>query len=218
MSNINNINASLNDINWLIEKINRSGDLSLLEKDLLLEKLRIIYSEVSNIKISETKEKETVIREAEPKVKEEFSVKETEIKPVEIIKETKTDALKKNQETETEKDEHKTLGDKYQGSKKFIDEQLSKQYGSEGITSKMQNKPIPDLAKAIGLNEKFLFINELFDGDSSKFKDTINMLNNAADFNEAYSYITGNFSWNMKSETVQKILELVRRKFITPNK
>ena len=110
------------------------------------------------------------------------------------------------------------LGDKFQGSKKFMDELISEHHPSKDISLKLQSRPIDDIGKAIGLNEKFLFINELFNGDSLMFKKTLEQINQLGDFNDAFSYLTTQFSWDMKNETANKFMELVRRKFITPLK
>ena len=62
------------------------------------------------------------------------------------------------------------------------------------MQSKLQNKPITDLAKAIGINDKFLFIKELFGGDSDLYNQTIKHLNHFTDLNEAIIYLQENFT------------------------
>ena len=99
-----------------------------------------------------------------------------------------------------------------------MDELISEHHPSKDISLKLQLRPIDDIGKAIGLNDKFLFINELFNGDSPLFKKTVEMINQMGDFNEVFSYLTSQFNWDMKNETVNKFMELVRRKFITPVK
>jgi len=79
--------------------------------------------------------------------------------------------------------------------------------------TKLQNKPITDLAKAIGINDKFLFTNELFDGDSALYAETVNRLNEMDDLNEAIIYLQDNFSWSATSEAASKFIDLLRRKF-----
>ena len=46
------------------------------------------------------------------------------------------------------------------------------------------------------------------------FQNTITELDGASNFNEAFSYISGSFEWDMEDDSVQLLLELVRRKFI----
>lgn len=46
------------------------------------------------------------------------------------------------------------------------------------VADRMQKTGFIDLRKAIGINEKFLFINELFNGDMSRYNKAIDELNN----------------------------------------
>jgi hypothetical protein len=55
----------------------------------------------------------------------------------------------------------------------------------------------------------------LFNGKPEIFNQTIEKLNTASNFNEAFNYISSNFEWEMEDEPVQFLLDLVRRKFIT---
>jgi SET domain-containing protein len=83
------------------------------------------------------------------------------------------------------------------------------------ISSRLQAKPIKNLAAAIGINERFLYTRELFANDAKKFEQAIEIMNNAASFNDAYNYMIREYTWDMDSEMVQDLLELVKRKFIT---
>jgi hypothetical protein len=78
-----------------------------------------------------------------------------------------------------------------------------------------QARPVENLMSAIGINDRFTFIRELFNGDAPLYEQTIHILNDAANFNEAYNFMIQHFDWNMDSDTVQLLLEIIRRKFIT---
>lgn len=107
-----------------------------------------------------------------------------------------------------------TLSDRFKKQTPSINENLVQSKPFYDVSSRLQTKPLANISNAIGLNDKFLFINELFDGNTEKYNKTIELLNNASDFNEAYNFLIENFKWDMNSETVQKILELIRRKLI----
>ena len=106
------------------------------------------------------------------------------------------------------------LADKYKGEKKFINESLVSSRGKQDIGSKIQSKPIRDIGSSMGINDRFKLINELFNGDKDSFQNTISTLDGASNFNEAFNYITTSFDWDMEEDSVQMLLELVRRKFI----
>ena len=71
---------------------------------------------------------------------------------------------------------------------------------------------ISDLRKAIGLNDKFLMIRDLFDGDVARYEDTIDTLNEFDDLDECMIYIIENFAWNPDSEGAKLLVSLIERK------
>jgi outer membrane biosynthesis protein TonB len=71
---------------------------------------------------------------------------------------------------------------------------------------------IEDLRKAIGLNDKFLMIRDLFGGDADRYEDTIDTLNEFEDLDECIIYITENFRWNPDSEGAKLLISLIERK------
>lgn len=71
---------------------------------------------------------------------------------------------------------------------------------------------ISDLHKAIGLNDKFLMIRDLFEGDAERYNDTIDTLNEFDDLDECMIYIVENFAWNPDSEGAKLLVSLIERK------
>jgi len=106
------------------------------------------------------------------------------------------------------------IAEKLTGEKQFVYDTLTEKSSRDNISTKLQSKPITDIAAAIGINDKFQLIRDLFNGDSGSFNKTLETLNGATNFNEAFTYINEKFDWDMEDPSVQLILELVRRKFI----
>lgn len=98
-----------------------------------------------------------------------------------------------------------------------LNEQIAKSGSRSILSNKLQKKPIADLYKAIGINERFLFTKELFKGDSNKFKKTVDHLNSLTSYNDAQNYIQLSLSdleWDFKHPTVNNFIELVERRFL----
>lgn len=74
-------------------------------------------------------------------------------------------------------------------------------------------EPIADLRQAIGINDKFLMIRDLFGGDSALFETTIAALNAQPGLDDCMIYIAEHFAWNPDSESAKLIMELLERKF-----
>lgn len=81
----------------------------------------------------------------------------------------------------------------------------------------LKDSPVKDLRKAIGVNDKFLFINELFRGDEAMYDRSIKTINGFQILAEAEYWITRELKvklgWNEKNETVKHFDQVVRRRF-----
>lgn len=95
-----------------------------------------------------------------------------------------------------------TLGEKMQSSK---------QEGA--ISSVMHSKPIADIGAAIGMNDKFYFIRELFSGDTIAYHDTISRLNAAASLGEAMKILDESTVMGSDPSAQSSFVDVVRRKF-----
>ena len=86
------------------------------------------------------------------------------------------------------------------------------------IAAKMQQKRIHDLRSAIGINEKFLFINELFGGNLNQYNKTIDELNNLVSLDGARAFLIElriQHQWPAQAPALQKLNDLIDRKFRT---
>ena len=109
-----------------------------------------------------------------------------------------------------------TIGDRFE-DEPTIHEKIASVQPSHTVASHQQRKPISDLRKAIGLNEKFLFINHLFDGNLQVYNQAIEYLDVSASKVAAMEYIQNTlipqFGWEVHGETSQLFIELVERRF-----
>ncbi|MCX6236483.1 MAG: hypothetical protein NTY07_02810 [Bacteroidia bacterium] len=107
--------------------------------------------------------------------------------------------------SEVKKTLNETLGDSHQ----LVNDILSPEKSEPGY----QIIPINSIWDGIGINDRFLFIRELFANSSAKFETTIYALDKLATIQDAVNYLKMNFKWN-KTEASQKFLVLVKRRFI----
>ena len=71
---------------------------------------------------------------------------------------------------------------------------------------------ITELRSAIGLNDRFLMIRDLFGGDVDRYEATIDTLDEFEELDECMIYIVENFHWNPDSEAAKLIVSLLERK------
>lgn len=81
----------------------------------------------------------------------------------------------------------------------------------------LKEAPIKDLKKAIGINDRFVFIEELFRGDEAMYERSIKTINGFTIFPEAEYWIQRELKtkigWDEESQTVKHFDQLVRRRF-----
>jgi len=85
------------------------------------------------------------------------------------------------------------------------------------LVHSLKDSPIKDLRKAVGINDRFTFINELFRGDEAMYERSIKTINGYNIFSEAEYWMNRELKlklgWQDDSEAVQHFYHLVRRRF-----
>ena len=92
----------------------------------------------------------------------------------------------------------------------------AKKKSEESVAEKLQHNKITDLKSAIGINEKFQCINELFDGNMKEYTVAVDQLNNFSSNTEAESYIANLeevYKWKPDNHIADNFKELVERRF-----
>ena len=74
--------------------------------------------------------------------------------------------------------------------------------------------PVTDLNKALTLNDRFLFLRELFGGMKPAMDAAIESINHCQDYASAHKYLTENFDWDETDPNVELFLNAVHRRFI----
>ena len=81
-----------------------------------------------------------------------------------------------------------------------------------------QSKSLTDLKKSIGINERFLFVKELFAENQQVYNQSIDKLNNFSNYEEARQHLFEELAtkmyWDTSSKVFGALSELVRRRFI----
>ncbi|MES2891651.1 MAG: hypothetical protein V4725_06550 [Bacteroidota bacterium] len=85
------------------------------------------------------------------------------------------------------------------------------------ISEKLTDTPVKDLKKAIGINDRFLYINDLFRGDEAMYERSIKTINGFSIWPEAEYWIRRELKtklgWTDDNGTVKQFDQLVKRRF-----
>lgn len=105
----------------------------------------------------------------------------------------------------------KTLADKFQESK-----EKEKILFESAHEREPQKRRIEDLRTIIGINDKILFMTDLFDRNMKAYNDFILQLNKIDDTNTALEYLKTmeeTYKWDKESLAVQSFIKIFERKF-----
>ena len=86
----------------------------------------------------------------------------------------------------------------------------------ENVGEKLLHKKITNLKASIGINEKFQFINELFEGNMKEYNVAIDQINNFTSYEDVENYIADIqdvYKWNNGNPITVNFLDLVQRRF-----
>ena len=168
--------------------------------------------------------------EPEPEAKSEEKPEEQKTEPVEEKKEEieeeqpKADSedsaekIEDHFEEKSEKDDGKSAekgSDQGTEQKSTIEDSTP---SNNSLADYLGSKRIDDLKTAIGLNERFLFSNELFDGNMEAFNRALSELNHLESYEHANNYVEKQlkptYEWDMESETTVAFMSLIQRRFM----
>jgi hypothetical protein len=101
--------------------------------------------------------------------------------------------------------------------KKSLNDLLTEKKDDNSIGTRFQQSYIPDLTKAIAINEKFTFIRELFRNSGVDFSNAIQKLNECENIDAAFVLMEDlkhQYIWDTTSSAYLTLCDLVRRRFL----
>ena len=90
-------------------------------------------------------------------------------------------------------------------------------HGKTELVEILKETPVKDLRKAVGINDRFLFINDLFRGDETMYERSIKTINSFNIYAEAEYWINRELKtklgWTKNHPSVHQFDQLVKRRF-----
>lgn len=102
-----------------------------------------------------------------------------------------------------------TLGDAINRNAQTLADTLAK---PSALAEEITHTKIASLREAIGINDKFLMIRDLFDGDGEAYDEAIDSLDGFDSLDDCMIHIVENYEWNPDSEGAKFLMQLLERK------
>jgi len=87
----------------------------------------------------------------------------------------------------------------------------------KSIASQASKQPISNIKAAIGINEKFTYLKELFKNNITDYNESLEKLNNFDNYAAAEDYfqeLKSKFNWNPDSKSFQGLADLMGRRYL----
>lgn len=114
------------------------------------------------------------------------------------------------------KTESATVSDKYKNTPQSLNEKLGTTAPDNSIAAKLKQDPIKELRSAIGLNEKVLFVKELFNENNEEYRKVLNKLDNMPDLTTAMELVNAlklRYAWDDNKDSYKLFLNYIKRRF-----
>lgn len=186
------IHRWMSKMNQILEFYADETSFTQAEKNLLLDYNNRIRNAISELKVDQPKQDDP-----DQESESVTDVVEAESKPLET-KSPKTSAKKSNVAAYAELFDIKQADD---------------------LSEKLKSTSIQDIGSAMGLNERVLFQNILFNGEKQGFDSAIQKLNGFTDFSQAQNYLcdelVAQYNWmdESKLKNAQLFIKLIKRKY-----
>jgi copper chaperone CopZ len=153
--------------------------------------------------------KEPVIPDSEVKEKTSPEIQRT-------IKHEPSRASKKDGSSLTigKKSESAIIADTFSHLSSKLNEQLgSLREDEDDVSDFLKAQPLTNLSEAIGVNDKFLFIREIFSGNQESYNQAISRIEEAESLADARAILLSYTAESKENDAAKLLLDLVKRKF-----
>ncbi|MGN6180749.1 MAG: hypothetical protein ACTHNW_16320 [Mucilaginibacter sp.] len=153
----------------------------------------------------------------EPAVKEKTAEVKPEPEPIPVI--AKEEPVPVKEEKPEPKPAPQPAKEPVKEEVQTINERMSARFSERnGMADHLNTQPISDLKAAINLNDKLLYVKDLFNGYSLAYSEAIEILNRFSSFDEADLFLKKNYvaknNWEGKPETTAKFYEILKRRYV----
>ena len=202
----------------LLNELENENDETTLEIDGVLEKLDGIFKTTSDGP-EDIDQYITEFSKIHPLSAEDFFVgdialTETEEAEIDEIQHNLFQDFEEMDEVAIEKSKQQ-LNDRFANEQKTLNEKLAQE--TIDIATAHATKKIESVQSNISVNQRYMFVKELFNGESDSFDNAISEVNECDTFEDAVGLLVQNYArtyhWNMQSGEIKDLLKIIIKKF-----
>jgi len=99
----------------------------------------------------------------------------------------------------------------------LFDEKPTVNVEDNSVANKLRGKSITSIKAAIGINDKFQYLNDLFKGNVQDYNESLDSLNNFSTIEQAeahFNALRSKFGWDMENNSAAGLYDLVIRRYL----
>jgi len=217
----------LNEAREIIDDLKKYPGVPELQVELAKSKCKSASEVIALFKTMQTKitspvqempgSEEQPVREKLPEKPEKADVvpeKPVGEVAVTVIQEAPPPLREEKVQTLKKPSEQSIIADQFSNRPESFNEKLGSHKHEEDVLEILRTKPLSSLDEAIGINDKFLFIREIFDGSPETYNQAIEKLESVGSISDAMAVIMSYTGENTGNEAVRQLVDLIKRKFL----
>lgn len=122
------------------------------------------------------------------------------------VKETQIKTVKKSTESTI-------IADQFSNRPECFNEKLGSLKHEDDVLKILKKRPLSSLNEAIGVNDRFVFIREIFKGDQESYNQAILKLESVGSLTDAQTILMSYTEEDTDNEALNQLLDLIKRKF-----
>lgn len=222
------------DLNAQEEGFSSILELDIFEKEELIgvrdvsTSEEVLLEEESSIEIEDAEEEEdeigsiTIEKDDLEEINEDVSEEETDIiieteEPEPIEEENMDEEYTPIIEEIDSPTKDSTINDTFSEETHTINERFESESHSSSIAEAHETEKISEIQKSISVNQRYMFLNDLFGGDREVYEQALNNVEHSASFDDSVELLVQNYSkkyeWDMNSDEVKELLKVIFKRF-----
>jgi hypothetical protein len=202
----------LNDAREIIDDLKKYPGVPELQVELAKSKCKSASEVIALFKTLQTKTPPST--EEKLPVKEEKTYEKLPEKPVKVVVVPEKEVKEETTRSVKKPAESAIIADQFSNRPESFNENLGSRKHDEDVLEILKTKPLSSLDEAIGINDKFLFIREIFNGNTESYNQAIQKLESVGTLSDAMAVIMSYTGENTGSEAVKQLLDMIKRKFL----
>jgi len=202
----------LEDARAIIDDLKKYEGVPVLQVELAKSKCKSAGEIIAMLKTMGDIEQVEVKVKAEVKVKDEVKVKEEVKAPQPQSSQPKPQPKPQPGPPIAEEKKIPIVADNFASAPNTFNDQLLSKNTDKDVTEIHKTKQISNLTEAIGVNDKFMFIREVFNNNKDAYLQAISKLDSIESIADARAVIMSYTGDNNENEAVTQLLDLVKRK------